>query len=290
MGGIVGDTERNTRQALRIADAMAPSILFLDEVEKGLSGVASSGQTDGGVSARLFGTFLTWLNDHVSDVFVIATCNDITKLPPEFARAERFDGCFFLDLPHETERRAIWNLYLGHFELDAAQRLPNDIGWTGAEIRACCRLAALLDLPLVAAAENIVPVAQQLLNQSSARAHGPAAVVSTRPARGSIALPLVKRRKRRAAFAAIPPTTKRTEFMRTPQQLARRELLAIVDALQQALYVDLDAHETKIWNPDKPWNGAEVCDHLPTLLAEYDLTPHTVTAVDAPPTAWRRHH
>ncbi len=61
MGGIVGDTERNIRQALRIADAMAPSILFLDEVEKGLSGVASSGQTDGGVSARLFGTFLTWL-------------------------------------------------------------------------------------------------------------------------------------------------------------------------------------------------------------------------------------
>jgi SpoVK/Ycf46/Vps4 family AAA+-type ATPase len=160
MGGIVGDTERNIRQALRITDAMAPSILFLDEVEKGLSGVASSGQTDGGVSARLFGTFLTWLNDHASDVFVIATCNDISKLPPEFARAERFDGCFFLDLPHETERRAIWNLYLNHFELDAAQRLPNDIGWTGAEIRACCRLAALLDLPLVAAAENIVPVAR----------------------------------------------------------------------------------------------------------------------------------
>ena len=78
--------------------------------------------------------------------------------------------------------------------------------------------------------------------------------------------------------------------MRTPQQLARRELLAIVDALQQALYVDLDAHETKIWNPDKPWNGAEVCDHLPTLLAEYDLTPHTVTAVDAPPPPARRHH
>lgn len=160
MGGIVGDTERNIRQALRIADAMAPSILFLDEVEKGLSGVASSGQTDGGVSARLFGTFLTWLNDHTSDVFVIATCNDITKLPPEFSRAERFDGCFFLDLPGEAERRAIWNLYLVHFALDASQRLPTDAGWTGAEIRACCRLAALLDLPLTAAAENIVPVAR----------------------------------------------------------------------------------------------------------------------------------
>lgn len=160
MGGIVGDTERNIRQALRIADAMAPSILFLDEVEKGLSGVASSGQTDGGVSARLFGTFLTWLNDHTSDVFVIATCNDVTRLPPEFSRAERFDGCFFLDLPAEPERRAIWELYLGQFDLDRSQRMPADADWTGAEIRACCRLAALLDLPLVAAAENIVPVAR----------------------------------------------------------------------------------------------------------------------------------
>jgi SpoVK/Ycf46/Vps4 family AAA+-type ATPase len=138
---------------------MAPSILFLDEVEKGLSGVASSAQTDGGVSARLFGTFLTWLNDHTSDVFVIATCNDITKLPPEFSRAERFDGYFF-DLPDEAERRAIWTLYLAHFGLDTSQRLPSDTGWTGAEIRACCRLAALLDLPLVAAAENIVPVSR----------------------------------------------------------------------------------------------------------------------------------
>lgn len=160
MGGIVGDTERNIRQALRIADAMSPAILFLDEVEKGLSGVASSGQTDGGVSARLFGTFLTWLNDHTSDVFVIATCNDVTRLPPEFSRAERFDGCFFLDLPREDERRAIWELYLGQFALDSSQRLPSDTDWTGAEIRACCRLAALLDLPLVAAAENIVPVAR----------------------------------------------------------------------------------------------------------------------------------
>ena len=160
MGGIVGDTERNLRQALRIADAMAPAILFLDEVEKGLSGAAGSGLADGGVSARLLGTLLTWLNDHTSDVFVIATCNDISKLPPEFSRAERFDGCFFLDLPDETERRAIWELYLGNFGLDRAQRLPEDAGWTGAEIRACCRLAALLDLPPAAAAENIVPVSR----------------------------------------------------------------------------------------------------------------------------------
>ncbi len=91
---------------------------------------------------------------------MIATCNDVTRLPPEFSRAERFDGCFFLDLPLEAERQAIWELYLSQFALDASQRLPTDTDWTGAEIRACCRLAALLDLPLVAAAENIVPVAR----------------------------------------------------------------------------------------------------------------------------------
>jgi hypothetical protein len=89
MGSLVGQTEANIRQALRIADAMAPAVLFLDECEKALSGVASSGQTDSGVAARLFGTFLSWLNDHESDVFVVATCNDIAKLPPEFSRAER---------------------------------------------------------------------------------------------------------------------------------------------------------------------------------------------------------
>ena len=136
-----------------------PACLFLDEVEKGLSGVASSGQTDSGVSARLFSTFLTWLNDHTSDVFVIATCNDISKLPPEFSRSERFDAVYFLDLPSAAEKQAIWNLYRQLFALDPEQQLPTDESWTGAEIRACCRLAALLDLPLVESAKNIVPVA-----------------------------------------------------------------------------------------------------------------------------------
>jgi hypothetical protein len=159
MAGIVGETERNIRQALRIVDAMAPCILFLDEVEKGLSGAASSGQTDSGVTARLFGTFLTWLNDHLSDVYTIATCNDISKLPPEFSRSERFDAIYFLDLPGRDEKRAIWQLYLRRFELEAAQALPDDTSWTGAEVRACCRLSALLDVPLTDAARNIVPVA-----------------------------------------------------------------------------------------------------------------------------------
>jgi hypothetical protein len=157
MGSLVGSTEANIRQALKIIDAMAPCVVFLDEVEKALSGVSSSG--DSGVSARLFGTVLTWLNDHQSDVFTICTCNDISKLPPEFSRAERFDGCFFLDLPSSEQRQKIWDIYLKLFNLDADQAKPKDENWTGAEIRACCRLAALLDLPLTAAAQNVVPVA-----------------------------------------------------------------------------------------------------------------------------------
>ncbi len=158
MGGIVGTTEANTRQALRIADAMSPSILFTDELEKALSGVASSGQTDSGVSARLFGSLLSWLSDHTSDTFFVGTCNDIAKLPPEFARSERFDGVWFLDLPGSAEKQKIWSLYLGMFGI-SKQPLPKDTDWTGAEIKSCCRLAALLELPLVEAAKNVVPVA-----------------------------------------------------------------------------------------------------------------------------------
>jgi SpoVK/Ycf46/Vps4 family AAA+-type ATPase len=110
LGSLVGQSEANIRQALRIADAMAPCVLFVDELEKALSGVASSGQTDSGVSARLFGTLLTWMSDHGSDVFVVATSNDIGKLPPELSRAERFDGVWFLDLPSVQQRRTIWTL------------------------------------------------------------------------------------------------------------------------------------------------------------------------------------
>ena len=159
MGSLVGQTESNIRQALRIADAMAPCVLMVDEADKALSGVASSGQTDSGVSARLFGTFLTWLSDHETDVFVVCTANAIDRLPPEFARAERFDGVFFLDLPGAAQKTQIWDIWLRAFELDADQPKPKTDHWTGAEIRSCCRLAALLDVPLVEAAQHVVPVA-----------------------------------------------------------------------------------------------------------------------------------
>jgi hypothetical protein len=159
MGSLVGQSEEQTRRALRIADAMAPAILFVDEIEKGLAGVAGSGQSDGGVSARMFGTLLTYLNDHETDVFVVVTANDISKLPPELFRSERFDAVFMIDLPNAEQKRQIWGMYLEIFHLDCRQPLPKDELWTGAEIRCCCRLAALLDVPLLKAAQNVVPVA-----------------------------------------------------------------------------------------------------------------------------------
>jgi hypothetical protein len=159
MGSLVGQTEERTREALRIVDCMQPAILMIDEVEKALSGVAASGQGDAGVSTRMFGTLLSWLNDHESDVFVVCTANDVSRLPPEFSRAERFDAIFFLDLPERTQKDAIWRQYIAGYELDPSQRVPDDDRWTAAEIKSCCRLAGLLDVPLVQAAHNVVPVA-----------------------------------------------------------------------------------------------------------------------------------
>ncbi|HUQ71027.1 MAG TPA: AAA family ATPase [Planctomycetaceae bacterium] len=156
MGSLVGESERNIRQALAIADAMAPAILFVDELEKGLSGVNGSG--DSGVSTRLFGTLLTWLAEHESDVFFIGTANDIRRLPPEFTRAERLDAVFFVDLPGAEQRQQIWSLYRRQHDVPASQPTPADEGWTGAEIKSCCRLAALLDVSLTKAARNVVPV------------------------------------------------------------------------------------------------------------------------------------
>ncbi len=157
MGSLVGQSEERTRQALKIIDAMAPCVCMIDEVEKAFAGVHGSG--DSGVTSRMFGTFLSWLNDHTSDVFVVCTANDIARLPPEFGRAERFDGVFFLDLPTREEKDAIWSIYRDQFEIERAQKMPDDAHWSGAEIKACCRLSVLLGIPLVQAAQNVVPVA-----------------------------------------------------------------------------------------------------------------------------------
>jgi hypothetical protein len=156
-GSLVGATEANVRQALKVADALSPAVIFLDEVEKALSGLGGSG--DGGGATRPFGTLLTYLSDRTADTFVVGTCNDISKLPPEFARAERWDAVFFLDLPTAAERDAIWALYRKQYGIPDGQSRPDDTSWTGAEVKSCCRLAALLDVPLTQAALSVVPVA-----------------------------------------------------------------------------------------------------------------------------------
>jgi SpoVK/Ycf46/Vps4 family AAA+-type ATPase len=155
MGSLVGQTEAALRKALKQIDAMSPCVVMIDEIEKAIT----TNGNDGGVSARILGSLLTWLNDRESDSFVICTANDISKLPTEFTRAERFDGIFFVDLPDTAARERIWAIYEQEFGLEAPER-PNDEDWTGAEIKACCRLSKLLDVSLSDASQNVVPVAQ----------------------------------------------------------------------------------------------------------------------------------
>ncbi len=108
--GIVGSSEENMRKAIKTAEAVAPSILWVDEIEKSLSGMNSNG--DSGTSSRIFGTFLTWMQEKTAPVFVIATANNISNLPAELLRKGRFDEIFFVDLPTEREREEIFKLHL----------------------------------------------------------------------------------------------------------------------------------------------------------------------------------
>jgi ATP-dependent 26S proteasome regulatory subunit len=100
----IGESEMNTRTAIQIASAVSPCLLWIDEIEKGLGGVQSSNYTDGGVTNRVFGTILTWMQEKTDPVFVIATANNVESIPPEFMRAGRFDEIFFLDLPDKDQR------------------------------------------------------------------------------------------------------------------------------------------------------------------------------------------
>jgi hypothetical protein len=156
MGSLVGQSEGATREMYSVADAMEPANLFVDEIEKALGNATSS--NDSGVSARMFGSTLEWLNDHKSDVFFIATANNISMLPPEFTRAERFDAIWFMDLPSREAKDAIWDIYLKFYGLDVDQERPDDKIWTGAEIKACCRQAAMFDVPVLVTAQQVVPV------------------------------------------------------------------------------------------------------------------------------------
>lgn len=130
-----GETERNLREALATADAMAPCVLWCDEIEKGLA----TSDSDEGVSRRVMGTLLTWMNERRAAVFLVATANDISRLPPEFLRKGRFDEIFFVDLPDADARRDVFRIHLqrrkqdpDHFDLDAL--VVTSAGFSGAEI------------------------------------------------------------------------------------------------------------------------------------------------------------
>jgi len=136
-GSLMGESERRLRRALETAELAAPCVLWIDELEKAFAGLGQS--HDSGVGQRMFGQFLTWLSDRHQPVFVVATANDITRLPPEFTRKGRFDEMFFVGLPNEQERRAIWEIHLkrpaaiaANIDIDELVRCSNS--YTGAEI------------------------------------------------------------------------------------------------------------------------------------------------------------
>ncbi|GHU33380.1 ATPase [Betaproteobacteria bacterium] len=110
--GLVGSSEENMRRAIQTAEAIAPCVLWIDEIEKGFGGMAGGGSNDSGTSARIFATFLTWMQEKTRPVFVVATANNIAALPPEMLRKGRFDEIFFVDLPTRNERRDILKLHL----------------------------------------------------------------------------------------------------------------------------------------------------------------------------------
>lgn len=134
----VGESERNFRKAISLAESMAPVVLWIDEIEKGLV-AAGSGDADAGLSRRLFGAFLTWLQEKRDEVFVVATANDLSILPPELLRKGRFDEIFFVDLPDPAERESIFKIHLGLHKQDPARFdlapvVAASEGFSGAEI------------------------------------------------------------------------------------------------------------------------------------------------------------
>ena len=140
-GSLVGQSEANLRSAIATAEAISPCVLWVDELEKGFAGTKSSGSSDGGTSARVFGSFLNWMQEKVSSVFVVATANDISQLPPELLRKGRFDELFFVDLPSEQERQQIWRIQVSKYgrkpgDFDIAQLAKMTDGLTGSEIEA----------------------------------------------------------------------------------------------------------------------------------------------------------
>jgi ATP-dependent 26S proteasome regulatory subunit len=138
-GSLVGQSEANVRRAIQVAEGVAPCVLWADELEKGFAGLQGSGMSDSGTTARVFATFLTWMQEKTSPVFFVATANDVSKLPPELLRKGRFDEIFFIDLPDTEERQEIFAIHLRKRKrdpaaFDLAALADSTAGFSGAEI------------------------------------------------------------------------------------------------------------------------------------------------------------
>lgn len=167
-GGLVGQSEENMERAMAIIDAVSPCVLFIDEIEKALSGASGGGGGDGGTTVRVGAKFLMWLQDHQSEVFTVATCNDIKTLAAAsdgaFVRAGRWDAVFFVDNPEPVQARAILGLYLeeytGRTLADYGKDEPNLTGYSGAEIKQIAIEAAYNGGDLAAAAGFVIPLSR----------------------------------------------------------------------------------------------------------------------------------
>jgi ATP-dependent 26S proteasome regulatory subunit len=181
-GSMVGRSEANLRNALKTAESISPAILFIDEMDKAFAGGAGSSDSDGGTSSRIFGSFLTWMQDKTSPVFVMATANRVERLPGEFLRKGRFDEIFFVDLPNAEERQEIFKIHLSkrrrEIERFDIEQLANVCdGFSGAEIEQAI-VAAMYEafaqgreftqLDIIAASRATLPLSKTMTEQVTA--------------------------------------------------------------------------------------------------------------------------
>ena len=181
-GSMVGRSEANLRNALKTAESISPAILFIDELDKSFAGTSGSSDSDGGTSSRIFGSFLTWMQEKTSPVFVMATANRVERLPGEFLRKGRFDEIFFVDLPTPEERQQIFNIHLSKRRRDIArfdieQLAKVSDGFSGAEIEQAL-IAAMYEafaqdreftqLDIIAAIKATLPLSRTMTEQVTA--------------------------------------------------------------------------------------------------------------------------
>jgi SpoVK/Ycf46/Vps4 family AAA+-type ATPase len=181
-GSTVGKSEANLRNALKTAESISPALLFVDELDKAFAGSAGSADSDGGTSSRIFGSFLTWMQEKKSPVFVMATANRIERLPGEFLRKGRFDEIFFVDLPNPEEREAIFNIHLTKrrpdiSRFDLAQLAKVSEGFSGAEIEqgiiaamyeAFAQNREFTQLDIISAVKSTLPLSRTMTEQVTA--------------------------------------------------------------------------------------------------------------------------